>query len=128
MELIRRLDLLKREVEVRYDFSPYAAFKTVDRYQEGKINSANLTQFLRAQGYYASEREILSIIRRMDTSCAAAVSYSDFADFMRGHGSSDLAASMGTYSSTNARSHSAGKNGSSSPKKFTSDNLQRARS
>ena len=35
IELIRRLDLLKRELEVRYDFSPYACFKTIDRYAEG---------------------------------------------------------------------------------------------
>jgi hypothetical protein len=30
IELLRRLDTLKRELEIRYDFSPYAAFKTVD--------------------------------------------------------------------------------------------------
>jgi len=43
LELIRRLDLLKRELELRYDFSAYAAFKTIDRYTEGAINVQNLT-------------------------------------------------------------------------------------
>lgn len=87
VELIRRLDSLKRDLECCHDFSPYAAFKTIDRCCESAVNSCNLTQFLRANGFCASEREVLSIIRRMDTSCAAKVLYSDFAEFMRGHGS-----------------------------------------
>jgi hypothetical protein len=52
IELLRRLDLLKRELEVRYDFTPYACFKTVDRYAEGFINANNLTIFLRSNGLY----------------------------------------------------------------------------
>ena len=43
VELIRRLDQLKRDVEICPDFSPYAAFKTIDRYTEGAINSCNHT-------------------------------------------------------------------------------------
>lgn len=129
VELIRRLDSLKRDLEVRYDFSPYAAFKSVDKYTEGAINQCNLTQFLRAQGYYATEREVLSIIRRMDTSCAAAVSYSDFADFMRGHGSAELASSYTPSSSCCAnRASSAGRNGSSSPVKIDSPTKPRSSS
>jgi Ca2+-binding EF-hand superfamily protein len=86
---VRRLDMLKRELEVRFDFSPYAAFKTIDRCQDGALTSCNMTLFLRGQGFYPTEREVLSIIRRMDTSCAATVSYTDFSDFLRGHGSAD---------------------------------------
>ena len=93
IELVRRLDTLKRDLEIRYDFSPYAAFKAIDRYNEGAINTNNLSLFLRNQGCCPTEREVLAIIRRMDTSCAAAVSYTDFADFMRNHGSADLCSS-----------------------------------
>jgi len=87
---LRRLDLLKRELEVRFDFTPYACFKTVDRYAEGFINVNNLTIFLRSNGMYPTDREVNAIIRRMDTSCISKINYSDFADFMRAHGSADM--------------------------------------
>ncbi len=132
IEMTRRLDGLKRELEYRYDFSPYAAFKTVDRYTEGAITQCNLTTFLRQQGYFPSEREVLSIIRRMDTSCAASVSYSDFSDFLRGHGSSDVAASCGgsktVASTSNLRSNSAGRNGQQSPAKIERESPNKPRS
>ena len=132
VELLRRLDLLKRELEIRYDFSPYAAFKTIDRYTEGTLTVCNITQFLRSQAYYPSEREVLSIIRRMDTSCAAKVSYSDFADFTRGHGSSDFSAHQSfcesPSKSKSLRSHSAGRNGQSLKKKSLDNSLSKARS
>jgi len=123
VELLRRLDTLKRELEIRYDFSPYAAFKTIDKCCEGAITTLNLTQFLRGQGYYATEREVVAIIRRMDTSCAASVSYSDFSDFLRGHGSSDFSASHSQGSS--GRPKSADRT-AASPKKL-SDSLTKAR-
>jgi len=124
IDLIRRLDTLKRELEIRYDFSPYAAFKTLDRYNEGAVNTNNLSLFLRNQGHCPTEREVLSIIRRMDTSCAAAVSYTDFADFMRGHGSADLSSSDRTIT----RARSAGRNSfSDSPSKKLLDSSSKAR-
>lgn len=104
IELLRHLELLKRELEVRFDFSPYACFKTVDRYGEGFINANNLTIFLRSNGLFPSDRENNAIIRRIDTSCISKVNYSDFADFMRAHGSADMASQL----PANVRSASAG--------------------
>ena len=82
MDLQRKLDILKGELEVRYDYSSYAAFKSVDRYSEGYINTSNLGQFLKSNGYYASERELLAIIRRIDTDGDAKLSYAEFSDFL----------------------------------------------
>jgi len=107
VQLIRKLDLLKREAEVRYDFSPYAAFKAVDKCCEGSINKANLSGFLRQNGFFATERELTAIIRRMDTSCTGKVSYSDFADFTRAHGSSAHTHSPAASSASSGRSASA---------------------
>jgi Ca2+-binding EF-hand superfamily protein len=125
IELIRRLDTVKRDLETRHDFSPYAAFKTIDRCTEGALTSANLTLFLRGQGFYPTEREVLSIIRRMDTSSAAQVSYSDFTDFLRGHGSADIYSS--TASSPVKRAKSAEKN-SSGKRESLRESLAKARS
>lgn len=79
---------------------------------------------MRGQGYYATEREIVAIIRRMDTSCAASVSYSDFSDFVRGHGSADYSASHASSASSSGRPKSADR--TASPKKL-SDSLTKTR-
>ena len=64
------------------DYTPYAAFRTIDRYQEGHIKIANLQDFFRQFGNYLVENEIFSIIRRIDTDGDAQLSYEEFADFL----------------------------------------------
>ena len=83
IDLQRRLEILKREMEVQYDYSPFAAFRSVDRYNTGRITTANLGSFLRQNGHYASEMELMAIIRRIDTDGDQSVTYSEFAEFVR---------------------------------------------
>ena len=83
VDLQRRLDILKRELESRYDFSSLAAYRSIDRYNDGRINTFNLGTFLRSVGHYASETELLAIVRRVDTDGDAQLSYSEFAEFVR---------------------------------------------
>ena len=83
IDLQRRLDILKRELEIRYDFSSLAAYRSIDRYNDGRINTFNLGTFLRSAGHYASETELLAIVRRIDTDGDAQLSYSEFAEFVR---------------------------------------------
>ena len=83
VDLMRRLDILKRELEIRYDFSSLAAYRSIDRYNDGRINTFNLGTFLRSVGHYASETELLAIVRRIDTDGDAMLSYSEFAEFIR---------------------------------------------
>lgn len=83
LDLHRRQEILKGDLEVRYDYSSYAAFRAIDKYNEGNINTYNLSVFLKNNGHYASEKELLAIIRRIDTDGDAKLSYSEFADFIR---------------------------------------------
>ena len=83
VDLQRRLDILKGELEVRYDFTPYAAYRSVDKYNDGFINNFNLGSFLRSCGHYATERELLTIIRRIDTDGDARLSYAELSEFLR---------------------------------------------
>ena len=83
IDLQRRLDILKRELETRYDYSTLAAYRSIDKYNDGRIDTHNLGSFLRSCGHYASERELLAIIRRMDTDGDARLSYAEFSDFVR---------------------------------------------
>jgi Ca2+-binding EF-hand superfamily protein len=83
IDLQRRLESLKRELEVQYDYSPYAAFRSVDRYNSGRVDQVNLGSFLRQNGHYSSEMELLAIVRRIDTDGDAILLYSEWADFLR---------------------------------------------
>ena len=83
LDLYRRQEILKGDLEVRYDYSSYAAFRAIDKYSEGNINTFNLSTFLKNNGHHASEKELLAIIRRIDTDGDAKLSYSEFADFIR---------------------------------------------
>lgn len=47
IDLQRKLEVLKRELEVQYDYAPFSAFRSVDRYNSGIIDTINLAQFLR---------------------------------------------------------------------------------
>jgi Ca2+-binding EF-hand superfamily protein len=67
LALLRKLEILKEDLESRYDYSALASFKTIDRYNEGIINTYNLSTFLKNNGFFATERELLCIIRRIDT-------------------------------------------------------------
>ena len=83
IDLQRKLEILKRELGVQYDYSDYAAFRSVDRYNSGRLDSVNIGAFLRNCGHYASELELLAIVRRIDTDGDATIVYSEFAEFVR---------------------------------------------
>jgi len=83
IDLQRRLEVLKHELECRYDYSTLAAYRAVDKYNDGRITTHNLGSFLRSTGHYATERELLQIIRRIDTDGDAKIQYAEFSDFIR---------------------------------------------
>ena len=83
IELQRLLDLLKRELEAQHDFSPMAAFRSIDRYCVGRIDTVSLGTFLRANGHNASEIEVLAIIRRIDTDGDACLDVNEFSEFLK---------------------------------------------
>ena len=74
---------MKRDLEIRYDYSTLSAYRAVDRYNDGRIDTFNLGSFLRGCGHYATETELLAIVRRIDTDGDARLSYSEFAEFLR---------------------------------------------
>jgi len=83
ISLQRRLDILKRDLEIRYDYSLLASYRSVDKYNDGRVDSFNLGSFLRSAGHYASEHELLQIIRRIDTDGDGRLNYAEFSNFIR---------------------------------------------
>ena len=78
---IQRMNSLVKDLTGRPDFSAFAAFRTIDRHNEGCINIANLQDFFRGFGNYLVEQEVFAIIRRIDTDGDAKLSFEEFADF-----------------------------------------------
>jgi hypothetical protein len=83
LDLLRRLEILRMDLDSRYDYTLLSAYRAVDRYNEGCINTYNLSVFLKNNGFYATEKELLCIIRRIDTDGDAKLSYTEFAEFMK---------------------------------------------
>lgn len=115
IDLQRRLESLKRELEVQYDYSPYAAFRSIDRYNSGRLDQVNIGSFLRQNGHYAAELELLAIVRRIDTDGDAIILYSEWAEFVRA-----AYPAPRPLASTPPRPSSAVRFGSSSPLKSSS--------
>jgi Ca2+-binding EF-hand superfamily protein len=64
------------------DYTPHAAYRAIDKYDEGKINQVILCDFFRKMGTYMTDTEIFAIIRRIDTDGDARISFAEFADFL----------------------------------------------
>ena len=58
---------MKRDLQFERDYSASASFKTIDRPESGAITSVNLGEFFKKLGHFATESELLAIIRRIDT-------------------------------------------------------------
>lgn len=66
------------------DYSSYSAFNTVERFtRSGVLNTVNIGDFLRSQGHYASEVELVAIVRRIDTNGDCNINSGELAEFMR---------------------------------------------
>jgi Ca2+-binding EF-hand superfamily protein len=83
VNLARRIEGLKRDLELGLDYTAVAAFRSVDRYNSGLITTVNLGAFLRDQGHWASESELLAIVRRIDTDGDASIDLREWSEFLR---------------------------------------------
>ena len=82
VDLMRRIQIIVRDLEHCCDFSVQAAFRDVDVFSENKIHVQNLIEFMRRHASYMQPREALAVIRRIDTDGDAAISFAEFADFI----------------------------------------------
>ena len=74
----RRKDLVKR-----HDFSTYACFRAVDELNEGEINIDNMRAFLKKNGHYPTEEELVAVIRRLDMDADGSVSYAEMSEAIK---------------------------------------------
>lgn len=75
-----KAESLKRTLEQSYDFKTSLTFKAIDDWNYNYIDEKNLKRFLRNAGHLASKKEIVAIIRRMDTDGDSKLNLFEFAE------------------------------------------------
>mmetsp|Transcript_22918 Transcript_22918/g.35262 ORF Transcript_22918/g.35262 Transcript_22918/m.35262 type:complete len:107 (+) Transcript_22918:304-624(+) len=68
LRVFKELEKLTYDLERRPDYSPLSVYRAVDRHNDGRMDKINLDVFFRNLNLFLSEREILALIRRIDTS------------------------------------------------------------
>lgn len=67
---------------MRPDYSPVAIYRALDRHNDGRIDMINLKQFFNANNIFLSEREIIALIRRIDTKADQTISLDELQDYI----------------------------------------------
>ena len=79
---------MRHELQDRFDFSTYACFSAIV-HSDGspdadhtRVKEGALAKFLVRSGYYATERELKAILRRLDVDQDGKVLYSDLSEYI----------------------------------------------
>ena len=82
LRVFKELEKLTYDLERRPDYTVMGVFRAVDRANEGRIDKVNLDIFFKNLNLYLSERELLALIRRIDTSAKQAFTEVELLDFL----------------------------------------------
>jgi Ca2+-binding EF-hand superfamily protein len=83
IELFRRCEDLRIDLARRHDFSTYACFRAVDDRSEGDVNPDNIRSFIKNNGYYPSEDEVIAVVRRLDVDADCKINYAEFCEAIK---------------------------------------------
>ncbi len=59
------------------EFEPYSAFRRIDRYRTGFIESTDLKAFLRLNGLFITETEAFSLLKSLSNTGRARLNYGE---------------------------------------------------
>jgi Ca2+-binding EF-hand superfamily protein len=77
---LRKVELLKEDLTMRYDWSFLEAFKLIDAERIGAIDFDSAYIFLKRNHIIAAESDILALLRRADKDGDGKISYAEFVD------------------------------------------------
>jgi Ca2+-binding EF-hand superfamily protein len=66
VSLHQRLSIMKNELHMRFDWNLNHAFSDLDVSNDGFLNHRNIQLFLKEQNFYATDEELIAIVRRLD--------------------------------------------------------------
>ena len=81
--LQRTLEDLKAQLAACIEYNPSSSFAQVDVYRSGVLNTINVGDFMRSQGTYLSELELVAIIRRIDSDGSCSITLREWEEFVR---------------------------------------------
>jgi Ca2+-binding EF-hand superfamily protein len=79
----QRMELRKSELQRRYDWTAGAAFNVIDVLRVGFIEHRHIADFLKKNGHYATESELIAIIRRLDVDADQRVTFDEWVEAIR---------------------------------------------
>jgi len=82
IQALRRLEEDKDRLKRRYDFSRYEAFKSLDKYNSGSVLRADLIEFVKKAGGWATYLDADACFRRLDLDQDGRLNYSELCDFL----------------------------------------------
>ena len=83
LRVFKNLERLTYDMERRPDFSPLALYRTIDRSNEGRVDTVNLDVFFKQNGLNFQLSELLACIRRIDTGGNECFSFEELQDFLQ---------------------------------------------
>jgi hypothetical protein len=82
LKTFKELDRITYDLEQRPDYNSLACFRAVDRANEGRLDLINLKKFFQMNSIFLTDREVLALIRRLDTTADQAVSHDELRDYI----------------------------------------------
>jgi hypothetical protein len=82
IQALNRLEDDKERLKRRYDFSRFEAFKSLDKYNSGSVLRADVIEFVKRTGGYATYLDIDAVFRRLDLDNDGRLNYSEVCDFL----------------------------------------------
>ena len=61
-----QLESLKHQLQSKFDWNLHSAFQCVDTTREGFLSYRNIQTFLRLNGQFGADEQIIAMVRRMD--------------------------------------------------------------
>lgn len=69
---------MKQELNSRHDWNVFEAFNYIDATNDGFVNHRNIQIFLKNQGYFVPDEQLIAIVRRMDSDADQKVVFNEF--------------------------------------------------
>ena len=82
LKVFKELDKITYDLEQRPDYSSLACFRAIDRANEGRLDLINIKKFFQLNSIFLTDREVLALIRRLDTTADQTVSHEELRDYI----------------------------------------------
>lgn len=82
LKVFKQLDKITYDLEQRPDYSSLACFRAIDRNNEGRLDIVNIKKFFQLNSIFLTDREVLALIRRLDTTADQMVNHEELRDYI----------------------------------------------